>query len=161
LGEFPPKQPFYISSADENKSLAIAGIWSSWKDENDREIQSAAIITQEAVGELARIHSRMPVFMPLERWSTWLDPQNRELETLINLMRTLEPAKGLISKAWLEFTVSEKDGKRVVCQEASFSPRGLGGQPYWYFVLPFHVFVFPTMLRNLIRKANRTDYANS
>ena len=98
LGEFPPKQPFYISSADENKSLAIAGIWSSWKDENDREIQSAAIITQEAVGELARIHSRMPVFMPLDRWSTWLDPQNPELETLINLMRTLEPAKGLISR---------------------------------------------------------------
>jgi trehalose/maltose hydrolase-like predicted phosphorylase len=46
-------------------------------------------------------------------------------------------------------------------QEASFSPRGLGGQLYWYFVLPFHVFVFPTMMRNLIRKANRTDYANS
>ena len=67
----------------------------------------------------------------------------------------------LPGKAWLEFTVSEKDGKRVVCQEASFSPRGLGGQLYWYFVLPFHVFVFPTMLRNLIRKANRTDYANS
>ena len=34
LGKFPPKQPFYISSADENKSLAIAGIWSSSKDEH-------------------------------------------------------------------------------------------------------------------------------
>ena len=67
----------------------------------------------------------------------------------------------LPGKAWLEFTVSEKDGKRIVFQEASFSPRGLGGQLYWYFVLPFHIFVFPTMLRNLIRKANRTDYANS
>jgi uncharacterized protein YbjT (DUF2867 family) len=67
----------------------------------------------------------------------------------------------LPGKAWLEFTIIESQGQRIVRQEASFSPRGLGGQLYWYAVLPFHVFVFPTMLRNLIRKANRTDYANS
>ncbi len=67
----------------------------------------------------------------------------------------------LPGKAWLEFTIIEEGGKRTVRQEASFSPRGLGGQLYWYAVLPFHIFVFPTMMRNLIRKANRTDYANS
>jgi hypothetical protein len=67
----------------------------------------------------------------------------------------------LPGKAWLEFSVIDNGSNRTVVQEASFSPRGLGGQLYWYFVLPFHVFVFPTMMRNLIRKANRTDYANS
>ena len=67
----------------------------------------------------------------------------------------------LPGKAWLEFSIREENGKRIVRQEASFSPRGLGGQLYWYAVLPFHIFVFPTMMRNLIRKANRTDYANS
>ena len=67
----------------------------------------------------------------------------------------------LPGKAWLEFAIIEEGGKRTVRQEASFSPRGLGGQLYWYAVLPFHIFVFPTMMRNLIRKANRTDYANS
>jgi len=67
----------------------------------------------------------------------------------------------LPGKAWLEFTIVEENGKRTMRQEASFSPRGLGGQLYWYAVLPFHIFVFPTMMRNLIRKANRTDYANS
>mgnify|MGYP000154925776 CR=1 FL=1 len=67
----------------------------------------------------------------------------------------------LPGKAWLEFTIIDDGGKRIVRQEAIFSPRGLGGQLYWYAVLPFHTFVFPTMLRNLIRKANRTDYANS
>jgi hypothetical protein len=25
--------------------------------------------------------------------------------------------------------------------------------------MPFHIFVFPTMVRNLIRSANRKDYA--
>ena len=67
----------------------------------------------------------------------------------------------LPGKAWLEFTIIEEGGKRIVRREALFSPRGLGGQLYWYAVLPFHIFVFPTMIRNLIRKANRTDYANS
>jgi putative SOS response-associated peptidase YedK len=98
LGKYPPKQPFYICSQDEGKSLSIAGIWSTWKSENGTEIQSAAIITREAVGELATIHSRMPVFMPKDRWDNWLDPKNREIETLISLMDLLDPAAGLVTR---------------------------------------------------------------
>ena len=59
----------------------------------------------------------------------------------------------LPGKAWLEFSVEEKDGKTVVVQEATFNPRGLGGQLYWYTVAPFHTIVFPTMLRNLVKRA--------
>jgi putative SOS response-associated peptidase YedK len=98
LGKYPPKQPFYITSKDENKSLSIAGIWSTWKSESGIEIQSAAIITGEAVGELATIHSRMPVFMPNDRWDTWLDPKNREIENLISLMDISDPASGLVTR---------------------------------------------------------------
>jgi hypothetical protein len=61
----------------------------------------------------------------------------------------------LPGKAWLEFRVSEENGKTRIIQEATFSPRGLGGQLYWYSVLPFHTFVFPTMLRNIIKKTQR------
>jgi len=65
-------------------------------------------------------------------------------------------------KAWLEFKVRKlPNGQSEVIQEASYSPRGLGGQLYWYAVMPFHIFVFPTMIRNLIRSANRKDYAES
>jgi putative SOS response-associated peptidase YedK len=98
LGKYPPKQPFYICSQDEGKSLSIAGIWSTWKSENGAEIQSAAIITREAVGELATIHSRMPVFMPEDRWDIWLDLKNREIETLIPLMDISDPAAGLVTR---------------------------------------------------------------
>ena len=98
LGKYPPKQPFYISSVNEDTSLSIAGIWSVWKNESGAEIQSAAIITREAVGELAAIHSRMPVFMPSDRWDTWLDPKNREIETLISLMEIPDPARGLVTR---------------------------------------------------------------
>ena len=59
----------------------------------------------------------------------------------------------LPGKAWLEFTVSEENGKTRIVQEATFNPRGLGGQLYWYSISPLHLFVFPTMLRNIVKKA--------
>ena len=61
----------------------------------------------------------------------------------------------LPGKAWLEFRISNEDGKVWIVQEATFSPRGLGGQLYWYAVLPLHAFVFPTMLRNIVRSSKR------
>ena len=59
----------------------------------------------------------------------------------------------LPGKAWLEFTVSEENGKTRIVQEATFNPRGLGGQLYWYSISPLHLFVFPTMLRNIVKQA--------
>ena len=71
----------------------------------------------------------------------------------------------LPGKAWLEFTIEdvEIDGKKMrkISQDATYSPRGLGGQLYWFAVSPFHVLIFPRMLANLVRSANRKDYAES
>jgi putative SOS response-associated peptidase YedK len=94
LGKYAPKQPFYISRVDKEQ-LSIAGIWSSWQSDKGQVIQSAAIITREAVGELATIHSRMPVFMPEERWNDWLDPEGRDINRLIKLMVNADPAAGV------------------------------------------------------------------
>ena len=62
----------------------------------------------------------------------------------------------LPGKAWLEFTLKEVDGKTIVSQDALFAPRGLGGQIYWYLVSPFHFFIFPTMLRNIVKAAGKS-----
>jgi hypothetical protein len=59
----------------------------------------------------------------------------------------------LPGKAWLEFVVEEKNGKTHIVQEASFAPHGLGGQIYWYLILPLHIFIFPTMLRNIVKSS--------
>lgn len=97
LGKYPPKQPFYITNGD-GSPLSIAGIFSTWRSESGQEIQSASIITQEAVGELATIHSRMPVFMERDRWQEWLDPKNREIHLLQALMKSANPTAGLITR---------------------------------------------------------------
>ena len=86
LGKYKPKQPFYISS-DDGKPLAMAGIWNTWRSPSGVNIQSASVITREAVGELATIHSRMPVMMPRENWDEWLDVNEHSTQELIEMMK--------------------------------------------------------------------------
>ena len=62
----------------------------------------------------------------------------------------------LPGKAWLEFKLSEKDGKTLLTQDAIFEPRGLGGYLYWYVVSPFHYFIFPVMIKNIVKAARNS-----
>ena len=61
----------------------------------------------------------------------------------------------LPGKAWLEFTLEEIDGRVKAKQVATFQPRGLGGQLYWRVIAPFHWLLFPTMLKNICKAAER------
>lgn len=64
----------------------------------------------------------------------------------------------LPGKAWLSFRIEELgDGTRKFTQKATFQPRGLGGQLYWFVIAPLHIFVFPTMFRNLIKAARLSE----
>jgi hypothetical protein len=58
-------------------------------------------------------------------------------------------------RAWLQFETcpdEERGGTKVV-QTAFYEPKGLFGLAYWYAVLPFHGFVFPGMIRGIVRRA--------
>ncbi len=55
--------------------------------------------------------------------------------------------------AWLTWTITPtEEGSRIV-QEAEFRPKGFLGRLYWYFVLPFHQFIFPGMLSRMLAAA--------
>ena len=90
LGKYPPKQPFYICAKDDQQ-LPIAGIWSSWVGPSGEIIETASIITQEAQGQLEAIHSRMPVFMPKDRWQQWLSPKENNVDRLKSMMVVERP----------------------------------------------------------------------
>lgn len=57
----------------------------------------------------------------------------------------------LPGEAWLEFKIKQKT-KNEVClvQTATFRPKGLLGRLYWYSMLPFHIFIFGNMARNIV-----------
>ncbi len=96
------KQPMFIHRRD-GEPLAFAGLWETWRRPGDHEapwIVSCVIVTTRANDLLAPIHDRMPVVLPEEAWSTWLDPSRRD-------RATLEPLLVPAPSEWLEaFPVS-------------------------------------------------------
>jgi len=94
LGKYKTKQPIYISR-DDNKLLAFTGIFQSWTSPSGRVIQSVSIITRQAVGQLALVHSRMPVFLPRDRWADWMNPKINDVEKIRSLMDIPTPEANL------------------------------------------------------------------
>lgn len=94
LGDYPRKQPIFVSPK-EGRFLAFAGIYNYWKSPNEeRTRQSVAIITRDAVHDLAKVHNRMPLFLPEERWSRWLD-LDTSIPEVMELMRVSTPDENL------------------------------------------------------------------
>jgi len=86
LREGGEKQPYHLS-LESGEMLALAGIYSTWKGPNGEEIDSMAIVTQEATGALADIHHRTPVHLNEEQMDLWLDTKRvtaKEAMTLID-----------------------------------------------------------------------------
>lgn len=80
------KLPHYIFGADK-KPLPVAGLWSIWNDpDTDERILSCTILTGAPNGLLEKIHDRMPVIMPRDRWDAWLDPSLDDRETIKALL---------------------------------------------------------------------------
>lgn len=70
------KVPYYMTPADGSR-LYVAGLWAAWHDRNAPDaapIMSCTILTADAIGELQRIHDRMPLLLARRDWDTWLDP---------------------------------------------------------------------------------------
>ncbi len=79
------KQPYYIHMED-GSPFAFAGLWESWSKYGE-EIRSCTILTTDANDLVGGIHHRMPVILPHENYDVWLDPDMREAEPLLDLLR--------------------------------------------------------------------------
>jgi len=51
--------------------------------------------------------------------------------------------------AWIEWRTSRLEGRTRLVQRARYVPRGILGRLYWWAVVPFHVAIFPVMLRRI------------
>ena len=94
LGEYKPRQPIYVSR-DDGQLLAFAGIYDRWTSPEGESRDSVSILTREAVGDLAKFHSRMPTLLPKERWGRWLDPDLQDVEKIRSIFENFAPDTNL------------------------------------------------------------------
>jgi putative SOS response-associated peptidase YedK len=79
------KTPMYIRM-ENGAPFAFAGLWEAWNSPDGSLLLTAAIITTSPNSLMASIHDRMPVILPPESYSAWLDPSERppaELQPLL------------------------------------------------------------------------------
>lgn len=68
--------------------LAFAGLWETWRPASDQApVESCTIITTAAAPEIAWLHDRMPVILEPSDWDRWLDPENKDPQALLPLIR--------------------------------------------------------------------------
>lgn len=65
------KQPWYIRPR-EGELFAFAALWERWSGPGGP-LETCAILVTEANAALVPVHDRMPVIVPPEAWSRWLD----------------------------------------------------------------------------------------
>ena len=90
------KQPFYFTAHAESRFshrgvLAVAGLWTSWKDPNQPNghvLHTVVALTTNANDMVGEIHHRMPVLLDDAGVETWLDKNTQnalsELEIIPN-----------------------------------------------------------------------------
>lgn len=91
------RRPHYFHHPDG--ALAFAGVYSWWRDaaaqpdSPARWVLTAALLTTAAVPQLAQLHDRTPLLLPVGLWGAWLDPatsaERALLEATVDASRTV------------------------------------------------------------------------
>jgi putative SOS response-associated peptidase YedK len=67
------KTPIYLRMKN-GKLFGFAGLWETWRDASGADVRSCTIITTRPNELVAKVHDRMPVIVPPEKYRQWLDP---------------------------------------------------------------------------------------
>ncbi|MCP4159682.1 MAG: SDR family oxidoreductase [Deltaproteobacteria bacterium] len=59
----------------------------------------------------------------------------------------------LPGKGWLEFLVANKKGENKLSVTAYFQHKNFFGRVYWYTFLPFHIFIFEGLIKQIERRS--------
>jgi putative SOS response-associated peptidase YedK len=77
-----PKQAMFMTPEDGHP-IAFAGLYEFW-GEPGQTLTTCTIITVDSTGALSEIHDRMPLVLPRDSWSRWLDPRVDDPADLLN-----------------------------------------------------------------------------
>jgi len=80
------RQPYRIARRD-GRPLALAGLWSGWRDPATETVRRTfTIITTTPNEAIAELHDRMPVIVSDDAWAHWLDPAPADPAELLGLL---------------------------------------------------------------------------
>jgi putative SOS response-associated peptidase YedK len=102
------KQPFHITCTDQ-PVFAFAGLWSVWHAPDGSTLRSCTILTVAANAAVAPLHDRMPVILPEEAESAWLDPSTPKAE-LAELLAPLSPERTALREVSTAVNDARYDG---------------------------------------------------
>ncbi len=88
------KIPYRIFLKDQ-PLFSIAGIWDQWKSPEGETVRSFSIITTSPNELMAEIHMRMPVILPKDSESIWLESQDQS-----QLLEMLQPFPAKLMDAY-------------------------------------------------------------
>jgi len=90
-GKAGSKQPYYFH-LPSGEPFAFAGLYETWEDKGAPPgagpYKSCTIITTEAGESVKDIHNRMPLILKPEAYDAWLDPDNKEITQIEELLKT-------------------------------------------------------------------------
>ena len=86
-------KPFLVRRAD-GLPFGLAGIHETWLGADGSEIDTACILTRDAVGTLRGVHHRMPVMVDAADFEAWLENDETRLDDVLPILGRL-PTAGL------------------------------------------------------------------
>lgn len=90
------RQPWFVRPAD-GSLLAMAGLFEIWRDpalppdHPDPFVWTCTVLTTAATQDLAHVHDRMPLTVPLDLRDAWLDPSVDDPDDVADLVRPAGP----------------------------------------------------------------------
>lgn len=85
--EWPPtgtiKQPYFIHPL-ESPLLFFAGLWEQWLAPEGNAVLSYSIITRAAMGDVSRLHDRMPLALQPQVFADWLSGNAARAQSIVD-----------------------------------------------------------------------------
>lgn len=98
------KTPYLVEKS--GSPLALASVWDSWSDGTE-DILSCSIVTTDASEGFRCIHSRMPLILEPDQFSTWLDEES----DLNEVRDILQPYRGTLCATRIDKNINNPSNK--------------------------------------------------
>ena len=92
----------------------MAGLWESWRDEEDQRLRSFTIITTDANEATRDVHDRMPVILSPPDYDLWLNPDFDEQEPLQSLLEPYDPNDTVLDPVSMHVNNSRHDDPECI-----------------------------------------------